>query len=140
MRLLNMARTTTIALGATAMLAAAAPAGTPPLAAVARIEPGQWQIRTAGSDAAPRSVCVADPAMLLHYGRRAQACEHSVTTNAPDLAVVQYRCAGSGSGSTTVRVATPRAFNLELQGLDGGLPFEEHYEAHRLGGCGPGSR
>lgn len=116
-------------------LMAAAPGGTPSLAAVARIEAGQWQIKTVGSDASPRSVCVADPVALLHYGRRALACEHNVTTNDTDLAVVRFRCPGSGSGSATLRVATPRAFNLELQGLDGGLPYEESYEAHRLGEC-----
>lgn len=116
-------------------LTAAAPAGAPSLAAVARIEPGLWQIKTLGSDAAPRSVCVADPSVLLHYGRRTVACEHSIVTNEADLATVQYRCAGSATGRATFHVATPRAFNLDLQGLEGGLPFDDSYEAHRMGNC-----
>lgn len=124
------------ALCAVVALAAAAPGGTPKLAALARIEPGQWQIKTVGADGAPRSLCVADPAMLLHYGRRAAPCEHEVVTDQADLAAVQYRCAASGSGRTTLTVATPRAFNLNLQGLEGGLPYDESYEAHRLGACG----
>lgn len=125
---------------AAAALIAAAPGGLPRLAALARIEPGQWQIKTVGADGAPRSVCLADPATLLHYGRRAATCEHDVVTDQADLATVQYRCAASGSGRTTLSVATPRAFNLNLQGLDGGLPYEESYEAHRLGACGAKSR
>lgn len=139
-RIIRRGAAATAATAAMLALIAAAPAGTPMLAAVARIEPGQWQIKTLGSDAAVRSVCVVDPSVLLHYGRRPTACEHSVVTNEADLATVQYRCVGSGNGRTTFHVATPRAFNLDLQGLEGGLPYDESYEAHRLGDCGARGR
>lgn len=122
-------------LGTTLALTGAVAASLPTLVAVARIEPGEWQVKTVGSDAAPRALCVADPSVLLHFNRRVVACDHKVVVDEPDLATVQYRCAGSGSGRTTLRVATPRAFNLDLQGLEGGLPFEDSYEAHRLGDC-----
>ena len=118
------------------MLAAAAPVGVPMPAAMARIEPGRWQIKTVGDDTPGRAVCISDPTVLIHYQHHNAGCEHRVTVDQPDLATVQYRCAGSGSGRTTFHVATPRAFNLDVQGLDGGLPYDESYEAHRLGNCG----
>lgn len=123
-------------IGMALMLAAAGPAGAPTLAAMVRIEPGRWQIKTVGDDTSGRAVCISDPAALIHYQRRNAGCEHRVVVDQPDLATVQYRCIGSGSGRTTFHVATPRAFNLDVQGLDGGLPYDESYEAHRLGECG----
>lgn len=129
------------AIGTTAALAAAAPASTPTLAAIARIEPGEWQVKTVGSDAAPRMLCIANPAALIHFDRRGAACRHSVVTDQPDLAAVQYRCPGNANGTTTFRIATPRAFDLDIQGIAGGAPYEESFEAHRIGACSaPGAR
>ncbi|MHC6685918.1 hypothetical protein ACYUZR_13920, partial [Staphylococcus aureus] len=42
-------------------LIAAAPTAGPTLTAVARIEPGQWQIKELGTDSAARTLCIADP-------------------------------------------------------------------------------
>lgn len=127
------------AVAALAMIAALGGAGPSSLAAVARIEPGQWQFKPLNSDAAPRMLCVADPAALMHFGRHGSSCRHIVVTDQPDLATVQYACAGAGNGSTTLRVATPRAFDLETQGIDGGAPYQESYQAHRIGACPAGA-
>lgn len=135
MAVLKIARGLVAASVVTICLAATGPARPPLLAAMARIEPGLWQIKTLGSDAPPRAICVADPVVLVHFDRPGAVCQHVVLSDAPDVGTVQYHCPGSGNGRTTFRVATPRAFDLETQGIAGGAPYEEHYEAHRLGNC-----
>jgi hypothetical protein len=62
-------------------LAAAAPADAPALAAVARIERGQWQFKTLGSDAAPSMVCIGDADMLIQYGHTGVQCQRFVIAN-----------------------------------------------------------
>lgn len=131
----NGARGVALAVGTVLALAAAAPARSPRLAALLRIEPGEWQFKAIGSNAAPQLVCVTDPAVLLHFKRSAAGCGYRILVDEPARANVDYHCAGGGSGRTTVRVATPRAFDLDLQGIAGGLPYDESYEAHRVGTC-----
>lgn len=115
-------------------LAVSAPAAGP-LVALARLEAGQWQIKTLGSDAAPRALCLADAGALVQYGHSGTQCQHVIVTNETDLATVQYTCSGIGHGVTSFKVATPRNFNLETQGILNGAPFDEHYEARRIGTC-----
>ena len=135
MRIGSAARAVVAGLVMSGALASAAPAGGPMLAAVARIEPGQWQLKTIGASPAPRTLCVADATVLIQYGHAAAQCQRTVITNDADTATVQYNCPGTGHGRTTFKVATPRSFNLETQGILNGAPFEEAYEAHRLGDC-----
>lgn len=120
-------------------LIAAAPATAPTLAAVARIEPGQWQIKELGGDSAGRTLCIADPAILIQYGHSSAQCQRFVIDNEPDLATVHYTCPGNGHGRTTFKISTPRAFNLDTQGIVSGAPFDYHYEARRIGACPPGA-
>ncbi|MDX5984108.1 DUF3617 domain-containing protein [Sphingomonas echinoides] len=120
-------------------LVAAAPTAGPTLAAVARIEPGQWQIKELGSDSPGRTLCIADPAILIQYGHGSAQCQRFVIDNEPDVATVHYTCPGNGHGRTTFRVSTPRAFNLDTQGIVSGAPFDYHYEARRIGACPPGA-
>lgn len=120
-------------------LAVAAPAGGPALAAVARIEPGQWQLKALGSDAAPRTVCIGDAESIIQYGHANAQCQRFVIANDVNVATVHYTCPGIGHGQTSVKVATPRNFNLETQGIVNGAPFDEQYEARRLGACPSGA-
>jgi hypothetical protein len=116
-------------------LVAAAPAGGP-LTALARIDQGQWQIKTVGVDTPPRSACLTDMSVLIQYGHGSGAqCRRSIVVNSYDMATVHYMCPGMGHGQTSVRVATPSSFNLDTQGILGGAPFDESYEAKRLGPC-----
>lgn len=123
------------ALVAVLALTAAAPAGGP-LTALGRIAQGEWQIKTVGLDTPPRSACLTDMAVLIQYGHGTSQCQRSVVINSYDVATVHYMCPGAGHGQTTVRVATPTSFNLDTQGILGGAPFDESYEAKRLGPCG----
>jgi|UniRef100_UPI0035CA0CA4 hypothetical protein len=123
----------------TSGLAIAAPAGGPVFAALARIEAGQWQFKSLDSSVAPRTVCIGDARALIQYGHSNAQCQHHVITNDYNTATVQYSCPGAGHGSTSVKVATQRNFNLETQGILGGAPFDEQYEARRLGDCPAGA-
>ncbi|MDR6847455.1 MAG: DUF3617 domain-containing protein [Sphingomonas sp.] len=120
-------------------LIAAAPTAGPTLTAVARIEPGQWQIKELGTDSAARTLCIADPTVLIQYGHSAGQCQRFIIDNEPDLATVHYTCPGNGHGRTTFKISTPRAFNLDTQGIVSGAPFDYHYEARRIGACPPGA-
>ena len=111
-----LARLAGAGLLASAGLTTAAPAGGPALVAVARIEPGQWQLKTLGSDAAPTSLCIGDADVLIQYGHANAACQRFVVANEPDLATVRYTCTGTGHGQTTLKVATVRNFHARNAG------------------------
>ena len=130
-----LARLVGVGLMMTTGLATAAPAGGPTLAAVARIEPGQWQLKTAGSSATPSTLCIADADMLIQYGHASLQCQRFIIANEASLATVHYTCPGTGHGQTSVKVTTARNFSLETQGIINGAPFEESYEARRIGAC-----
>lgn len=116
-------------------LAVAAPVRAPTLSALAQIEPGQWQLKTAGSSAAPSTLCIANADMLIQYGHATLQCQRFIIANEANLATVHYTCPGTGHGQTSVKVTTARNFSLDTQGIINGAPFEEQYEARRIGAC-----
>lgn len=115
--------------------AGAAPAQAPTLQALARFEPGQWQL-TEKAGGQTRSVCVSDPRILLQlrHGGAGQ-CSRFVIDNEPALGTVHYTCAGAGHGRTTIRIETARIAQIHTQGIVEGRPFEADIEARRLGEC-----
>jgi hypothetical protein len=117
---------------------AAAAAG-PGLRALSRVERGQWQLKEIGVNPEPRTICVRDPRTLVHYGHDVAQCQHTVTVNDINTTTVHYACQGS-HGQTTVKVATPRSFNLDTQGIINGAPFEDSFEARYLGACPAGNK
>lgn len=110
-----------------------AAANSGPLAALRLIERGEWQLRTA--DGATRSICLADPEMLLQLRHPGSSCERFVVENSAKAARITYRCPGLGNGDTRIRVETPRLIRLETQGISKGAPFTEAYEGRRTGAC-----
>ena len=122
-------------LGSGLAVAAAAPG----LTALARVERGQWQLKEIGTNPETRTVCVRDPRILIHYGHDVAQCQHTVTINDINTTAIHYTCQGS-HGQTTVKVATPRSFNLDTQGIINGAPFEDSFEARYLGACPSGAK
>lgn len=120
-------------------VATAALVGPATLTAFARIEPGQWQLKPLDSDRPSRALCITDPRPLVQFGHGSARCTHTVLVNDANVATVSYVCPGAGHGQTTVKVATQRNFNLETQGILGGAPFDESYEARRIGDCPAGA-
>ena len=139
MRWVELVRAGVLGAVLTGGLAVAAPAAGPTLAAVARIEAGLWQLKPIDGSAAPRTVCIGDARVLIQYGHSGAQCQHSVVTNDANVATVQYACPGVGHGLTSLKVATQRNFNLDTQGILNGAPFEQQYEARRIGACPAGA-
>ena len=123
--------------GAGVLIAAASPAkpGGPP-AALARLEPGLWQLREVGGrNAAPISMCVADPAMLMQVQHRQAPCSRMVISGNATNVVVHYTCPANGFGRTALRYETPRLAKIDTQGIIDNIPFAFRAEARRLGPC-----
>jgi len=107
-----------------------------PLLALARLEPGQWQIREYGNPQAPvRSICLSDPEMLVQIEHRQTACSRFVIDNGSNAATVHYTCPTNGYGRTAIRVETAQLAKVDTQGLVGKVPFAYRAEARRTGPC-----
>jgi hypothetical protein len=112
------------------------PVSAPTLEALTVIEAGQWQLRADdGSDS--RSICVADPRILLQVRHRQATCSRFIIANEAKSATIHYTCPGAGHGRTTLRVETPRLVQIESQGIADNAPFAVHMEARRTGSCTP---
>ena len=137
-RVSGAARRTAFALIIAAL--AATPAltqGGKKLSALARLEPGLWQLRDLEDDRArPQSICVADPSILMQVQHRNSPCSRLVIDNDANTATVHYTCPAGGFGRTTLRAETPRLAKIDTQGISGNAPFAYRAEARRVGSCG----
>lgn len=111
------------------------PAQAPTIAALQVIQPGQWALRSRSDPAQSRALCLGDPVLLLQLRHGTAACTRFIVANDPRGATVQYRCAGSGHGRTTIRVETPRLIQIESQGIMNNEPFVVEFEGRRVGEC-----
>ncbi|MBX3594099.1 hypothetical protein [Sphingomonas sp.] len=116
---------------AVAGLTAAAQSGG--LAALGRIERGEWQLRD--REGGTRSICISDPQVMLQLEHRGVTCSRFVVENTPLGGRVTYSCPGIGNGDTRITVETPRLVRIETQGVSRGLPFTYEYEGRRTGPC-----
>ena len=109
------------------------------LTALGQLEPGLWQLRDLDNKAAaPQSICVADPDILMQVQHRSAPCSRIVIANDPKGATVHYTCPATGFGRTSLRVETPRLARIDTQGISGRLPFAFRFEARRTGTCRAG--
>jgi hypothetical protein len=97
------------------------------------IERGQWQLK--GADGGLRQMCVRNPAALLQIMHGDTQCEHFVMETSPRGGTIRYTCPSHGHGRTTISIATPRAINIDTQGVANGAPFSERFEGRRTGAC-----
>jgi hypothetical protein len=107
----------------------------PRLTALAKLEPGQWMLRTRGHASETRSICVTDAAILLQPRHGGAACSRFVIANDDRAATVHYTCPGAGHGRTTLRVENPRLIQIESQGIAEKEPFAFDMEGRRTGAC-----
>jgi hypothetical protein len=116
------------------------PAPTPTLEALATLQPGQWELKPRAGAGATKSLCLNDMRALLQIKHSASACSRFIIANDSRQTTVQYRCAKSGNGRTTVRVETPRLVQIQSQGIADNEPFAIELEGRRVGACAaPGS-
>ncbi len=110
-----------------------------PIKALSTVQPGLWDIRSRDNPDANRSFCMADAKILLQLRHPNNVCTRFVISDEADEATVQYSCAASGNGRTTVRVETPRLVQIDTQGIADQSPFAFSAEARRVGNCASSS-
>jgi hypothetical protein len=107
----------------------------PKLEALARLEPGRWQLRDS-EGAAARSICLAaDPVAFVQLEHQGVSCGSEVLASEAGAATVEYSCPGRGFGRTSIRVETSRLARIDTQGLVDGRPFAYRVEARKVGAC-----
>lgn len=104
------------------------------LGAIGTIERGQWQLKQ--PDGSVRKLCLTAPSALFQLRHAGLQCKQTVLSAQGQATSVRYECAGHGYGQTTVTVETPRLVRVETAGIIDGAPFEDEYEARKLGPCG----
>lgn len=104
-----------------------------PQTALAQIERGQWLLKEKlGSE---RKICFTAPVSFIQLAHGPAPCEQFVISQDQRSATVRYSCTGHGQGRTTVTVETPRLVRIDTQGVLDGAPFDQEYEARRIGSC-----
>lgn len=124
-----------------AAAAVAAPAVSQRVNALAKLQPGLWQLRILGgaaSRAAP--VCIGDPAILTQLQHRNAPCSRLVVAQDGQGATVHYTCPAGGYGQTMLRVETPRLVQIDTQGIADNSPFAFRAEARLIGSCNSAQR
>lgn len=102
---------------------------------LARIQPGQWVLRGTDGSTPTRSMCVADPSVLIQLRHPNAGCSRFVLEDGPGRGQVHYTCPGHGHGDTIIRVETPALIHIDSQGIVDNAPFNMSIEARRTGAC-----
>ena len=131
---MTLGRSHRLAIAAVALTAAAAPQRVA-IATLDHVSVGRWQLSEIGGTRPPRSLCVADPALLLQLRHGAAVCARFVIEASSKAATVHYTCPGAGHGRTTLTVESPTLLHIETQGIAGGQPFDLNMEARHAGAC-----
>ncbi|MEP9361173.1 hypothetical protein [Sphingomonas sp. KR3-1] len=98
-----------------------------------QIERGQWLLKEKlGGE---RRICFTAPVHFIQLAHGNQPCEQFTVSQDQRSATVRYTCDGHGTGRTTVTVETPRLVLIDTQGVLDGSPFDQEYEARRIGAC-----
>lgn len=113
-----------------------APAETPGLAMLEKLPPGRWTLKERGSGAMAEKLCLRDPRTLLQLGHRDVQCNRYVVSDQADEVTVTYRCAGGGSGRTTIKYEGRGLIQIDSQGIANNSPFAFAMEGRFAGTCG----
>jgi hypothetical protein len=109
--------------------------------ALAKLQPGLWQLRILGGGAGrPAPICIGDPAVLTQLQHRNAPCSRLVVAQDGQGATVHYTCPQGGYGQTSLRVETPRLVQIDTQGIADNVPFAFRAEARLVGGCSSAQR
>lgn len=103
--------------------------------ALARLEPGQWELQPRDTGEPTVRICLGDPLQFTQPRHSGEACQRTTIRDTERDLDVSYQCRGSGHGRTMVRVETERLAQVTTQGVRHGMPFSVMYEARRVGPC-----
>lgn len=99
-------------------------------------QPGKWQVSGVGfGEDAGRAVCVRNAGAFLLGGKPANQCMFNVIADEDTSSVVTYKCASGMSGRTALRMDAAGLFTMDVQGIEGGLPYGGRSEWKRVGSC-----
>lgn len=100
------------------------------------VERGVYEIRARGASAPLRRQCVASVDQLVQIRHPGAACKRFTISSDARTINVSYECSPGNTGQTLIRMETPRLAQIDAQGLAGNMPFNDHYEARKVGECG----
>jgi hypothetical protein len=121
--------------GAAGIAAALALMGAQQPSALARTQPGMWEISGAPGATGPIRQCLANVAALAQFEHRGKPCKLRIITDAPSSTVFEYSCGAAGFGRSQMDVITPRSLRVDTQGISDQLPFNYVIQARRVGDC-----
>ena len=104
------------------------------LAALDRVQAGEWELRFR-ADVSRRRVCMQGGRDFIQLRHPHKSCSQYVVEDLADRVSVQYTCRGDGYGLTNIRVETPGLLQVESQGIAAGSPYHMSAEARRVGPC-----
>ena len=124
-------------LGATLAFAWPAPSQRPgPVAALQKVEPGLWQLRSLeGAKGELGRICLGNRGALLQLAHRNLPCSRLVVEQDQRSATVHYTCPAGGFGQTRLTLENPRLLQVSTQGIKDNAPFAYRLEARRVGAC-----
>lgn len=121
---------------AVATLLTVTPSAAQAPAAFTQLQTGIWELRDVRrSESLPSHICVRDPAQFFQIRHTGRTCSRRILNQDSRSATARYECPGAGWGQTVVTVETPRLVRVDTQGIEGGAPFHQMYEARRTGAC-----
>ena len=95
---------------------------------------GLWEF-SGKSGTPPTRRCILRPPLLAQVEHGSAKCTRTVIRNDSASAVIEYSCAGAGSGHSEITVLTPRSVRIDTQGIAGQAPFGYVVQARRVGDC-----
>lgn len=104
------------------------------LAALDRVQAGEWELRFR-ADVPRRRICMQGGRDFIQLRHPHKGCSQYVVEDLADRVSVQYTCRGDGYGLTNIRVETPGLLQVESQGIAAGSPYHMSAEARRVGPC-----
>ncbi len=99
-------------------------------------KPGLWELSVAGSAKPPIKVCVKNilEVAAVEHGAPG-SCTYRDLGGGNTTKRVNFTCSGGGFGQAVMTVITPRNLKVATQGLVDGAPYNENFQARRLGDC-----
>ena len=131
----NLAGIKPILLAVTGIFLVATPGVAQTPAALASLQSGIWELRDLRRSSTPQYICIRNPADLFQIRHAGVACSRNILNQDSRSATARYECSGAEWGQTEISVETPRLVRVDTQGIEGGSPFHQFFEARRTGDC-----
>lgn len=127
---------TSILLGLAGCTAAAT--GAPTSSVLAGVHGGLWELEGLPTSRAPVKQCIADPLKLAALEHKSGKCTQTILNEAGSTVRVRVQCAGGDFGQASIKLVTPRALRVEVQGIADGAPYGYVVQARNVGPCPAG--